>query len=233
MEINKIYQGDCLELMKDIPNESVDMIIADYPFNAQDKIREYPKLIDETSKEFYRVLKRNSILLIINNPPNIFSTIYAYRNFIYRNGIALIRKGALRPAWHFGFQHNYCLVLIKPDTNGEANIKLKWNGCKKNHDKSFMTDVIVYQNGYRGKGKDWHPQAIPLDLTKKFIGIFTDKGELVLDPFMGSGTTAVACKQLGRNFIGIELSKEYCKIANKRLEQETLNGTNEINLNVS
>jgi DNA modification methylase len=114
----------------------------------------------------------------------------------------------------FGFQHNYCLVLYKGDSK-----KKKWNGTKKNHDKTFLTDVIKYQNGYRGKGKDFHPQAIPLDLTKKFIEILSDKGDLILDTFLGSGTTIIACNELNRNCIGIELKKEYIDMVQRRVER--------------
>jgi DNA modification methylase len=221
MRTNVVYQGDCIQGLKKFPDNSVDFILSDYPFNCQDGRKDYNKFIGETAQEFYRILKPNCVLLIINNPPNIFKTIYSYKKFVYRDGIALIRKGALRPAWHFGFQHNYCLTLLKPEGN-TANPKLKWNGCKKNHDKSFMTDVIQYQNGYRGKGKDWHPQAIPKDLVEKFIEIFTDENDVVLDPFMGSGTTAIVCQALNRRYIGFEINPKYCKIIQKRLSQKTI-----------
>lgn len=221
MKVNVIYCEDCIQGLRKLPDNCVDFIFADYPFNCQDGRKNYSLFVKETAEEFYRVLKPNCALLIINNPSNIFKNIHYYKKFVYRDGIALIRRGALRPAWHFGFQHNYCLILLKPDAHRKVNIKLKWNGCKKNHDKEFMTDVVTYQNGYR-KGKDWHPQAFPLNLTKKFIEIFTDEGDIVLDPFMGSGTTAVACRQLNRKFIGFEVNPEYVRIANKRLEQQVL-----------
>lgn len=63
-----------------------------------------------------------------------------------------------------------------------------------------------------------HPTIKPLDFTEKIIRNSSRKGETVLDPFMGSGTTGVACKKLERNFVGIELSKEYFEIAEKRIE---------------
>lgn len=68
-----------------------------------------------------------------------------------------------------------------------------------------------------------HPTQKPLKLIREIIKDYTQNGEIILDAFMGSGTTAVACKQLGRKFIGFEISPEYCKIANKRLAQEVLN----------
>ena len=211
---NKIIQGDCIEEMKKLENESVDMIIADYPFNSQDGRKDYFDFVEQTAELFYKILKDGGNLIVINNPINIFKTSHFFHKFNSRNSIALIRKGSLRPAWMFGFQHNYCLVLYKGDSK-----KKKWNGTKKNHDKTFLTDVIQYQNGYRGKGKDFHPQAIPLDLTKKFIEILSDKGDLILDTFLGSGTTIIACNELNRNCIGIELKKEYIDMVQRRVER--------------
>jgi len=214
--INKIICGDCLEVMKDIPDKSVDLIIADYPFNCQDGRKDYVAFVGETVKEFMRVSKDVCNLLVINNPNNYFKTANFYKEWTLINELSLIRRGSLRPAYHFGFQHNNCLVLNK------GGIKNKWNGAKKNHDKSFLTDVIEYQNGYRGKKGVWHPQALPESFVKKFVEILSDKGDLVLDCFMGSGTTGLVCKKIDRNFIGIEISPEYCKIAEQRLKQEIL-----------
>ena len=64
----------------------------------------------------------------------------------------------------------------------------------------------------------WHAQAIPLDFTEKFIELFTDENDLILDPFMGSWTTAVACKELKRNYIGFEFKEKYCEMIQQRLE---------------
>ena len=120
----------------------------------------------------------------------------------------------MRPAWHFGFQHNYCLILNK------GGIKNKWNGPKVNHDKTFDTDVFMnYQNGYRAKGNVWHPQAIQLSMTEKFVMLLSNKDDVVLDPFLGSGTTAVACEKLDRFFIGIEFKEKYFKMAKDRRDQ--------------
>ena len=65
-----------------------------------------------------------------------------------------------------------------------------------------------------------HPAPFPLELPQKFINLYSYKGDLILDPFLGSGTTSVAAKQLNRNYVGYEINKEYVDIANKRLETE-------------
>lgn len=208
---------DCLEGIKLIDDESIDFILADYPFNCQDGKKDYVQFIFDLSEEYYRVLKPNCVLLIINNPPNIFKTRNCYDKFNRRDSIALIRKGALRPAWHFGFQHNYLMTFVKGN-----DIRAKWNGAKTNHDKEFLTDVIEYQNGYRGKGKAWHPQAIPMDFTKRFIEIFTDEGDIVLDTFIGSGTTPIACLESNRQYIGFEFLEKYFDLATNRIQNHKL-----------
>ena len=80
---------------------------------------------------------------------------------------------------------------------------------------------MITANGSSYK-KTKHPTEKPLVLIKHFVEVYSNKDDLVLDCFMGSGTTALACKQLGRNFIGIEAIQEYIDMANKRLEQEVL-----------
>jgi len=201
--INTIVCGDCLEVMKALPDSSVDLIISDYPFKF--------KYFKETAEEYYRLLKPVGNLVVVNNPHNMFVLIPYFQKFYLRNSIALIRLRSFYYAWHYGFKHNYCLILSKIN-----NMKLKWNGTKTNHDHSFQTDVREYKNGYK-LGKHFHPEALPEDLVKEWIEHLSNSGDIVLDPFMGSETTAVVCKELGRNFIGIEKNFEYVEMAKKRL----------------
>lgn len=209
----KLILGDCIEEMRELEDKSFDMIIGDYPFNCQDGRENYENFVEETAMLFLQKAKDVCNLVVINNPAKIFTTTRFFQDWTLINGIALIRKGSLRPAWHWGYQHNYMLVLNR------GGIKNKWNGTKINHDRDFDTDVIEYQNGYRGRGNVWHPQAIPLDLTRKLVEYLSNAGDTVLDPFMGSGTTGVACAQTGRNFIGIEINKEYFRIAENRIKE--------------
>jgi site-specific DNA-methyltransferase (adenine-specific) len=75
---------------------------------------------------------------------------------------------------------------------------------------------------FKSGSSKWHPTEKPLDMFQYLIKTSTKLGDLVYDPFLGSGTTAVACKSLGRNYVGSEISKKYCKIAEERLKQEYL-----------
>ena len=92
------------------------------------------------------------------------------------------------------------------------------NGNYKQHKSSgdrFPVDVITFGNA---KNKHFHPTQKPVDLLKYLIKTYTDEGMTVLDNCMGSGSTGVAAKQLNRNFIGMELNKEYFEIAKQRIE---------------
>ena len=91
----------------------------------------------------------------------------------------------------------------------------KWVG----RDMVYPTNVIHMATECSNRN---HSAVFPADLPTWFIKLFTKSGDIVLDPFVGSGTTAVACKHLKRNFIGIEISEKYCKIAEERLRQEIL-----------
>jgi DNA modification methylase len=219
MKTLPLYNEDCIGFMITIKTSSVDLIVADYPFNTQDGRDNYLDFVKSTAIAFERIIKPGGNLLVVNNPHNIYKTAnyYKEKGFELRNGVALIRKGSLRPAWHLGFQHNYALMLYSTKANGTS--KDKWNGATKNHDKSFPTDVVEYQNGYRAKGA-WHPQALPLDLVKQFVLLMSNEGDLVFDPFMGSGTTAIACMQTNRRWIGCEYNEKYYHQGTNRIYME-------------
>jgi len=92
--------------------------------------------------------------------------------------------------------------------------KSRWNGGGK-------LGVFTHNKG-EGGGKNEHPTTKPISLMRELVSLFTDPGEMILDPFMGSGTTLRAAKDLGRKAIGIEMNEKYCEIAVRRLMQEVL-----------
>ena len=123
-------------------------------------------------------------------------------------------KGPMGMGHHYRRSYETVLVAQKP---GAA---CKW------YDESNKVENII-RPGHMGIKKiipsaDEHPTQKPLELMKWFITLHSEEGNIILDPFCGSGTTCVAAKQLGRKYIGIEISPEYCKIAEDRLRQEEL-----------
>jgi len=119
-------------------------------------------------------------------------------------------KGPMGMGWRYRRSYETILVASKKD-------KMAW------YDKSKKIENII-RPGYKGikkiiPSKDQHPTQKPVNLMKHFIELHTQEGDIVLDPFLGSGTTAIACLELNRRFIGIELSSEYCEMARKRISK--------------
>ena len=223
----ELIQGDCLEKMKDIPDGSVDLVLTSPPYNLgnthhtgnkrhkayEDNLseKEYQEWQAEILKECFRVLSNEG------------SLIYNHKNRI-KNGIQItpyewilktdfIIKQEL--VWFNGSQ-NFDKIRFYPMTE-----RIYWLA------KSPKTKLFNAINHHDLFGRDeWkavgtkgnHTRAFPEKMVSDFLLCFPD-AQLVLDPFMGSGTTGVACKNFNRNFIGIELDPEYFKIAEKRINE--------------
>lgn len=208
METNRIIHGDATEVLPELDDGIADLVFSDYPFYVVDEV------VEKTSEEFYRILKTGGNCAVINNPNNHFKYIPFFQDFEFRNSVPLIRNHAFYPAWMLGFQHNWLLLLYKEERD-------KWYGNKENHNQDALTDVwpdIEYNPGHHGDV--YHPEAIPEELTQRIIELTTEEGDLVVDPFFGSGTTGVVCKRLGREYIGIELEEEYVEAAQKRIRTD-------------
>lgn len=120
-------------------------------------------------------------------------------------------------------QSNHWIVW---DKTGEIKFSNPYSGCElawTNIDKNTVKKYLCIQAGFIAEEKTrYHPTQKPLSVFRSIINDYSLSDNLILDPFLGSGTTAVACKELGRRFIGIEISEKYCSIARKRLSQEIL-----------
>lgn len=209
MEINKIYQGDCLELMKELPDESIDHIITDPPYGINkegiendDSLEVYYKSL----KEMFRVLKKDAFLITyasIGRLPDFFKN----NPFTYRwQYITYIDNGMVRGS--IGF-NNYMVTLIFQ--KGEAKLKRP------------MKDIMRVSTSSQECAKRKHPTEKDVRTIRRFLECFTKEGDLILDPFIGAGSVAVACYQTGRNFIGMELNQGYINEANKKLNQKVIN----------
>ena len=211
MVLNKIYCMDCLEGLKQLPDKSVDLVLTDPPYGLNKKGIEN----DESLKQFYnilpecyRVLKNDSFFI------TFFSTKYIPELFknnpftYYWQIILYCPNGSVGST--IGFTKFMSVFIFK-----KGNPKIK----KQNKDIFVDTPgrMIEPLEGFIN-----HPTPKPTKFIKELLDMFSNKNDIVLDPFMGSGTTAVACKQLNRKFIGFEINKEYCDIANKRLAQKTI-----------
>lgn len=137
----------------------------------------------------------------------------------YFSGAGFVESGKKKPKLQEMIKLN---ELLKLDKKYHIDIK---NVDKKKYNVLFnKCDVCddVWLNPKSEKKRLGHPTQKPIKLFKRIVLVSSNEGDIVFDPFMGSGTTAVACKQLNRKFLGFEIDPEYVKIANQRLEQQTL-----------
>ena len=231
----ELLNGDCLELMKNIPDKSIDMILCDLPYgtthNKWDTIIPFDKLW----AQYNRIIKDNGAILLFSQMPFGASLImsnpkmFRYEWIWEKNcpvGFLNAKKMPLR-------KHENILVFYKhlPTYNPQGLIKLdepiqeagSANKNGKNYgvaDKSFIrthknypTDIITFS-----KDSGYHPTQKPVDLLEYLIKTYTNEGDTVLDNCMGSGSTGVACVNTNREFIGMELDEKYYKVACERIE---------------
>lgn len=245
-KLNKIILGDSLKVLKKIPNESVDMVFADPPFNLKKKynhyndkkeVSEYLRWCYQWLDEMARILKPTGSLFVHNIPR--WLTYYAEhlnKNLYFRHWISWEAGGAplgktLLPN-HYGIlfytksirdfkffdiraPHKKCRIC------GEF---LKDYGGKKFQMHPFgylLSDVWTDIHRIRHKTRrDDHPCQLPVPLLERLILMSTEPGDIVFDPFIGTGTTAIAAKRTGRNYIGIDIDPFYIDITNKKLKLE-------------
>ena len=209
-----IYQGDCLEIMPLLKSQSIDLVLTDPPYNATDI---GPK------KRIYNNLKDKMRM------PDL--EYQSFCNDWFTDAMVLSRKLVFTPG--IANTHNYPQPFWQICWHKPAAVSFNRMGgfnawepifCYGEVTKAKIgQDYIKVNTLNLKKGPESeHPCPKPLDLWKWLILHYSEPNSIVLDPFLGSGTTAVACKELGRRFIGIEISEAYCKIAKKRLSQEML-----------
>lgn len=227
LEINKIYNYDCLNGLRSLPDECIDLIATDPPYlmNYKSKCRKdkkhkftkaiandnNPDFIKSVIKELYRVLKNDSAIYMFCNSNKIdfFKQELENAGFKIKNIIVWVKNirtaGDLQAA--FGKQYEFIILANK----GRA----KFNGKR-------LSDVWSF-NRVTGK-EQLHQNQKPLELMERIIVKHSKPNDVVLDPFMGSGTTAVACIKKGRKYIGFEIDKEYYKLCTERIERQNDDG---------
>jgi len=246
---NKIIQGDCLELLKQIPDNSIDMTFADPPFNLKKgyksyrdslALQEYLNWCEQWISEMVRITKPTGSILLHNIPK--WLTYYAtflnqmadFKHWISWDAPTSPMGKTLQPN-HYGIlfyakqakQLKFYEVRYPHKRDRKSSYLLKNYGGKKGGLHPFgslvsdvWTDIHrVKHNKYR----DEHPCQLPIHLLERLILMTTDENDTVLDPFSGTGTTAIAAKRLGRNYIGLELDSDYVQIAENKLAQESSN----------
>ena len=245
---NKIVNGNCIEELKKIPEKSFDLIFADPPYNLQlgenlerpdnskvssvndlwDKFKDfesYDKFSNRWLEECKRVLKDNGSIWVIGSYHNIFRLGYHLQNleFWILNDV-IWRKNNPMPNFRGARFTNAHETLIWASKNKKSKYTFNYQSLKcLNDDLQMRSDwLLPICNGkerLKKKGKKIHSMQKPESLLHRIILATTNKGDYILDPFLGTGTTAVVAKKLGREFYGIEKNKKYFVESKKRINK--------------
>ena len=239
-----LWQGDCLKLMKDIPDASVDMILCDLPYGTTASKWDKHIPSEELWKQYERVIKDDGAIVLTASGQFTHKLIqsnvnlYKYKWIWVKNKVGNFVNAKNRPMTKF----EEVLIFSKGNTANGSKNKMKYYpqglvevnvlkksgknrfgsmaGKRPSHKEFTVQKYTNYPNDvleFSFSGKPIHPTQKPLDLMEYLIKTYTNEGETVLDNCMGSGTTGVACKNLNRKFIGIELDENYFEIAKNRI----------------
>lgn len=233
-----LLQGDCLEKMGEIPDGSINLILADLPYGTTQNKWDAIIPLPEMWIAFNRVLRRDGIVVLTAAQPFTSKLVMSNLNhFKYEviwektvgSGQLNIKRQPLRV-------HESILVFfIKSDTYNEQKTlgipyAIKRKVTSKGEGYGLQTDSEKVNDGFRHarsilkvsnpRIKGGHPTQKPLELMRNLVETYSNEGDVVLDCCMGSGTTGVAALSCGRQFIGIELNAEYFHIAKERIANE-------------
>lgn len=216
--------GDCLELMKEIPDKSIDLVVTDPPYCVgttsngkkgtwfdNNLIRPF---FQQYFQELYRLCKDGSAIYINTDwrtYPFLYPIIQQYFNI--RNLIVWDYEW-MKAGSHYRFSHEFIIYATKGD-------------CKRKFSASERDVWRIKPINFTSKNK-LHNAQKPLELIKKMIENSSQEGDIVLDTFLGSGTTAVACVNTNRHYIGFELDPQYYDIACKRIDEARENWLAEV-----
>ncbi|MGC8977376.1 MAG: DNA-methyltransferase [Candidatus Ratteibacteria bacterium] len=255
--LNQIINMDCVEGMKLLPDNSIDLVVTSPPYDNIRKYHGFKLNLHDVGVEIYRVLKNGGVAVVViqDQTINYGKTLTSFKMIIdwcenigFKLFECLIyRKHGAEGAWwnkRFRVDHEYMPVFLKgkkPLYFNKEPLKVpsKWGGqtlvggaTRLTSGKTLKARPIKI-NVYKCRGTVWeyltcgdgdklkhlHPATFPDKLPYDFIQCFCPPNGIVLDPFMGSGTTAIAAIKLGRHYIGFDISKEYCELARQRIKK--------------
>lgn len=261
LELNKIYCGDCLDLMREMPDKCIDLTITSPPYDNLREYKGYSFRFEEIAKELFRITKDGGVVVWVVGDATVngSETGTSFKQALYfkecgfnLHDTMIWNKKSFRypetTRYYPCFEYMFILSKGKPKTvnliNDRKNV---YSGDKvaREHQVRNPDSNIGENSAFRNepgrrinptgvRGNIWeinvsaceddklallHPATFPKKLATDHILSWSNEGDLILDPFSGSGTTCKMAKMNLRNFIGIDISQEYCDIAEKRLEK--------------
>jgi DNA modification methylase len=242
LEVNKIYNMDCLEGMKYIEDKSIDMILCDLPYGTTACKWDTVIPFEPLWKQYERIIKDNGAIALTGSQPftsilnNSNLKLFRYELIWEKNkpsNFMLANKQPMKYHENISIfykkQPIYNKQMIQRSEGGKQRTKYKGSRTDSEHyylpkkDIEYNPDLknpsSIIKINCEYQNKNLHPTQKPVALFEYLIKTYTNEGELVLDNCIGSGTTAIACINTNRNYIGFELDKKYYELANERIRQ--------------
>jgi len=241
----KLMLGDCLERMKEIPDNSIDMVLTDPPYGTTACKWDIVIELEPIWKELKRITKDRGAICFFGAEPfsstlrvsnlKMFKYDWVWQKDKATNHLNAKKQPMRRNEIISVFYKKQCLYQPQLTKKDPKNIRPPTTIRKQadNYGKmtaeskreistnmSYPNETLCFRSCFGDKGKSLHPTQKPVALLEYLIKTYTLEGETVLDFTMGSGSTGVACKNLKRSFIGIEKDKEYFRIAKQRIKNE-------------
>lgn len=252
LPLNQILHGDCIEILKSIPENSVDLIFADPPYNLQlhndlyrpnmtkvdavndswdqfENFAEYDEFTRQWLSESRRVLKETGTIWVIGTYHNIYrvGAIMQDLEFWFLNDIVYIKNNPMPNFRGVRFTNAHETMIWAQKKKG-AKYTFNHQSMKKLNDDSrenglqmrsdWNLNLVNGKQRIRSNGVKTHSTQKPEALLYRIILASSNPGDVVLDPFFGTGTTGAVAKKLGRNWVGIERDRKYIKVAEKRID---------------
>jgi site-specific DNA-methyltransferase (adenine-specific) len=244
--VDKIYNKDCIVGMKQIPDEKIDLVVTDPPFAInfkakkanynrtpsrvlsgynEIKVEDYYDFTNAWMQEVYRILKKSGSMYVFSGWNNLKDILTSLDNngFTTINHIIWKYQFGVVTSKKFVTSHYHCLFVCKDDKKRKFFPYSRFKKNAKTSDGQSLhykdkEDVWIINREY-WTGDDKTPTKLPAEIIKKILMYSSEKRNLVLDPFLGSGQVAVISKMLGRRYLGFEIVKQYYDFANKRLQK--------------
>lgn len=254
MVIDKIQCCDCLDGLKSLPDECIDLTVTSPPYDNLRTYNGYSWNFDGMADELLRITKSGGVIVWIVADATVdgSETGSSFRQALHFKEIGFnlhdtmiwqkptfTATGSLAVRYASVFEYMFILSKGKPKTfnpikdraNKSAGIKKHGTIRQKNGQTKKASSIGKQIQHYGQRFNVWeisgvqsslercHPAQFPVKLAKDHIISWSNKGDIVLDPFMGSGSTAIACIETKRHFVGFEISDEYCRLAEERIEK--------------
>jgi site-specific DNA-methyltransferase (adenine-specific) len=240
-DYSTLIHGDCLEEMKQLPDKSIDMILCDLPYGTTSCHWDQIIPMDKLWSEYSRIIKSNGCIALFGGEPFSsflrMSNIKQYKYDLYWQKERPTNIFNLKKSFGKTVENIVIFYKKQPVYNPQKYIETRSVSNRVRNGRlpktlatnqiqpteyiddgtRYPKDVLCFARDHIAKGKNLHPTQKPVKLLEYLINSYTNKGHTVLDNCMGSGSTAIACLNTGRQFIGIEKDEQYFKIAKKRI----------------